>query len=150
MKISTLRDVDAPPEAVFAALSDFERYEAQARSKGIKVTRVDEGDGPDGAAWRVAAEFRGIHRAIEARVVTFERPERLTLKAGSEGLSALIACEVVARAPGRSTLHVRIDLASGTLKARLVLQSLKLARGALTQRLDRQLDRLARSIESSA
>lgn len=150
MKISTLRDVDAPPEAVFAALSDFDRYESQARSNGFEVARVDEGDDPDEAAWRIAAEFRGIHRAIEARVVTFEPPEQLVLQAGSEGLSALIACEVVARAPGRSTLHVRIELASGTLKARLVLHSLKLARVALTERLDRQLDRLARSIESSA
>lgn len=150
MKISALRDIDAPPEAVFAALSDFDRYEVQARWNGIEVARLDEGNGPDEVAWRIGAQIRGIHRAIEARVVSYVPPEQLAIQAESDGLSALIDGEVVARAPGRSTLHVRIDLTSSTLKARLVLQSLKLARGALTERLDRQLDRLARSIEASA
>ena len=150
MMIFAGRDIDAPPEAVFAALTDFGRYEAKARSNGIEVARLDAGGGTAEAAWRIAAEIRGLHRAIEARVVGLEPPERLAIRAGSEGLSALVYSEVVARASGRSTLHVRIELTSGTLKARLVLQSLKLARGALTERLDRQLDRLARSIEAGS
>lgn len=150
MRISARRDIDAPPEAVFAALADFARYEGQARSNGIEVVRLDEGDGPDGAAWRIGAQIRGIHRAIEARVVSYVPPEQLAVQAESDGLSALIDGEVVARAPDRSTLHVRIDLTSSTLKARLVLPSLKLARGALAERLDHQLDRLARSIEATA
>ena len=148
MKISARRDIDAPPEAVFAALTDFARFEAQARSNGIEVTRLGAG-GPSDAAWRIVAGIRGIRRRIEARVVAFDVPRQLALRAEGEGLSALIDAEIVARAPDRSTLLIRADLTATTLKGRLLLQSLKLARGALTERLDRLLARLARAVETN-
>lgn len=150
MKISTRRDIDAPAEAVFAALSDFDRHESRARSNGIGITRRDDRHMPADAAWDILADIRGIRRRIEARVVSFDAPRQLALRGLSDGLSALIESDITDRPAGRATLHVSVDLAPAALEARLVLHSLKLARGALITSLDRRLDRLARSIEAGA
>lgn len=147
MNITLRRDVDAPQDAVFAALSNFERWESQARASGVSLSRLDP-DAGLGTAWRVVADFKGLRRRFVARIVACHAPDRLDLALEGDGMSALIPARIVPRGAGTSTLLAEIDMRPETLKARLMVQSLRFARGALIQRLDRALAQFATTVEA--
>lgn len=180
MKISTRRDIDAPIEEVFAAVTDFDRFERQALRRGAEVVREDPGDpggaggaGEEGAngiggetggetggagggairvgsRWRIRARIRGQEREIETRLTRLDPPVGATLEAATAGLRGEVTAELVALSARRTRIILGIDLRPETLKGRLLVQSLKLARRTLTARLDQRLERFARELERPA
>ena len=149
MKLNARTDVSAPADKVFRHLTDFERLEGVARERGADVERVDAGTTPSEAHWRAEFPFRGRTRHTEGRVTSFEVDQQLAIKGESEGLTARMKVELVELAPNQTRVHTSIDLSPGTMKARLLVQSLKLARRSLERRLERRLKQFGRQIEQA-
>ncbi|RMD89563.1 MAG: SRPBCC family protein [Alphaproteobacteria bacterium] len=148
MKISTRRDIDAPIEAVFAAVSDFEGFEKQALRRGAEVQREGEaGAAGAGTRWKIRAPFRGRPRDIEAAVERYEPPEMLVISTRTAGLEGVVEAELVALSASRTRLRFAVDLRPRSIRGRLLVQSLKLARGNVTARIEAQLQQFARRIE---
>ncbi len=150
MQLSTKRDINVPIEHVFAAFTDFDGFARQALRRGAEVQRVDTLDGPcAGMGWNVTFDFRGKRRKMKITLTELDAPSRLTAQSKMSGLESELRIELLAMSRKRTRVSIELDLRPQTLSARLLVQSLKLARSNLTKRLGKKLDTFARATEES-
>ncbi|MBD3664719.1 SRPBCC family protein [Sulfitobacter sp. TSTF-M16] len=148
MKFSTREDIEAPVEAVFDMLCDFERFERSAMRRGAEVQRMDDLRVPGvGMTWRAAFNFRGKKRELELEMVTLDRPNEMVLESMSPGLIGQMSFEMMALARNRTRLLVQLELKPLTLSARLLVQSFKLAKTSLTRKYKARVADYAKGME---
>lgn len=148
MKFSSKEDVEAPIDFVFAQVSDFASLERSALRRGAEVQRVDDlTSAGAGMAWDAAFEFRGKRRQTRLDLVEYDAPNAMNFLSTSQALTAGVAVDLVALSRKRTRLQVTIDLKPKNLSARLLVQSLKLARGSITRKFDKRMAGFARDIE---
>ncbi len=151
MKFLAKSDIDAPIDAVFEEVSDFETFERVVLSRGATVTRTDTLPAPGpGMAWKTEFEFRGRQRAAEVTLTEYEPPRHLTFEAQSDGLRAASRVELVALSPRSTRMKLHIEIGAQTMSGKLIVQSLKLAKGNLSKRLDNRVAQYAAQIEERA
>ncbi len=148
MKFSTTEDIAAPAEAVFDAFCDFASFERAAMRRGADVRRVDQMAAPGvGMAWHAAFDMRGKRRQIEVEMVTFDRPDEIALETTSPGMKGMSSFEILAMGPNRTRLRVEFDLRPLNLSARLLVQSLRLAKSGLNKKFKRRVSEFGRKVE---
>jgi uncharacterized protein YndB with AHSA1/START domain len=148
MKFSTKEDIEAPIEAVFEMLCDFEIYERAAMRRGAEVQRTDSLTKPGvGMGWRGMFNLRGKRREVEIEMITFDRPEEIVLECQSPGLLTMMNIELVALSKNRTRLMIAFDIKPLNLSARLLVQSLKLAKASLTKKFKLRIAEFAKSLE---
>lgn len=138
MKFSTRTDVEAPQAFVFEQLSDFRRFEQQAERRGAEVTRTRDAQGA-GTAWKGAFDLRGHRRRIEMEIAEHVAPELIVARGRVEGVQTELRVELVPLSAKSTRVLVSLDLRPSTLTARLLVQSLKLAKGKLDRRFDERV-----------
>lgn len=135
MKFATREDIEAPIDHVWGAVTDIEGFEKQAMRRGADLVRVDTLPRPGvGAEWDLKFQFRGKMREIESRLVEFEKPHALRLDSKTGGLEGDLRVELVALSPRKTRLAISLQLKPSNLSGRLLVQSLKFARGNLQKR----------------
>lgn len=149
MKLSARTDVAAPADKIFRHLTDFDRIETSARDRGAEIERLDDRTNPAEASWRTSFPFRGKLRHSDIRVVGYEADEQLALRGEGDGLTARVKLELVSLSDRQTRISAIIDLTPATMKARLLVQSLKLARSSLEQRLEQRLQRFGHRVEET-
>ncbi|MDP5307225.1 SRPBCC family protein [Paracoccus spongiarum] len=137
MKFSTRFDVDSTADDLFAAISDFNRLERVLRRRGTSVSRVAPDAGPVG--WLIGFDWRGRPRKLRLEVTRSDPPEHLTMAGTSEALDVAIEASVVALSPSRSRLIFETTLRPRNMRARLMLQTAKLAKPQLDRKYDRRI-----------
>lgn len=147
MKFSTKEDIAVPIDRVFAQISDFSIYERQALRRGADVRRLDAGEVVEGSSWDVAFTFRGRDRKMRIEITALEVPNQIRAESLASGISGVTEVDLLALSPGRTRLAVSIDLTPKTLAARLMIQSLKLAKANLTARFKKRVADYAEEIE---
>ncbi|MGC1506359.1 MAG: SRPBCC family protein [Sulfitobacter sp.] len=148
MKFSTNEDIEAPADAVFEMLCDFEGFERSAMRRGAEVQRIDQLRAPGvGMTWRAAFSLRGKQREMEIEMVTFDRPNEIVLESTSPGLLATTGFELIALSRGSTRVKVQMEIKPLNLSARLLVQSLKLAKGSLTKKFKLRVSEYAKSME---
>jgi len=147
MKFSTREDIEAPIDYVFHQVSDFGTYERQALRRGADVRRLDSGPYQVGSAWDLAFKFRGKDRRMRATITTLDRPNFIQLDIVSSNIEAIFVVELVPHSLNRTRIAVSIDLSAKTLSARLLLQSLKLAKSNLTNRFKTRISDFSQDVE---
>ena len=147
MKFSTNEDIEASAEFVYEQLTDFQAYERQALRRGVDVRRLDTGPYKVGSEWDVAFTFRGTDRKMRARIDEKKPTMSLRVITDSSGLHGTTVMEIVPLSLKRTRISVSIDIKPKTLSARLLLQSLKLAKTNLTNRFKRRVADLGSDIE---
>ena len=148
MKFSTKEDVEAPIDAVFEMLCDFESFERSAMRRGAEVQRVDQLKVPGpGMTWRVAFDLRGKRREMELEMVTFDRPDEMVLESTSPGLLGQMRFELMALSRDRTRVLVELEVKPLNLSARLLVQSLKLAKNSLTRKYKLRVAEYAKAME---
>jgi uncharacterized protein YndB with AHSA1/START domain len=151
MKLNTREDVEAPIDTVFAALSDFDAIERFALRRGAAVERTCAGDATGGGrAWTVRFHYRGRSRVLTTQVERIEAPTLLASKGRIGGIEGDLSFDLTALSPGRTRVRVGLEMRPTTLTARLLLQSMRLAKTSLSNRFRRRVQDLARKIERSA
>lgn len=134
------QDIDAPIEHVFAAVSDFDGFARQALRRGADVTRLDALEGPcAGMAWKAVFSFRGKERKMRIELLDVDAPNGLKAKSSTKGLETVLVLQLVAMSKERTRMSIDLELIPQTLAARLLVQSLKLARGNVSKRLKKRL-----------
>jgi len=151
MKFVAKDDIEAPIDFVFAEVSDFEGLQRAAIRRGAKVTRTDARDTPGpGMSWDAAFDLRGRRREAKITLVDYDPPNGLRGKAESDGLQSECWVELIALSPQRTRMKLHVELKPQTLSARLLVQSLKLAKGSLTKRLNLRVADYAAGIAQRA
>ncbi|WOI56777.1 SRPBCC family protein [Palleronia sp. LCG004] len=137
------RDIRAPRARIFDALSDFETIENRLRGRGALVERVDDGGaGPSGAAWRLEFDLLEKRRALEAHVIRIAPDDALAIAARSSGLDLTLDA-VLSDTSGEATrMTLDATILAATLKGKVLLQSMKLARSRITRAIENRIDDL--------
>jgi hypothetical protein len=148
MKLSTKEDIEAPIDVVFAMLCEFETFERAAMRRGAEVQRTDSMQMAGvGMAWRAAFNMRGKRRQVEIEMITFDKPNEIALECRSQGLLTLMTLELVALSKNRTRLMTAFDVKPLNLSARLLVQSLKLAKTSLTKKFKLRVADFAKTVE---
>lgn len=148
MKFSAREDIEVPIEAVFDRISDVDVFERQALRYGAEVERRKSRDGAPGPAWRIKFKFRGRERKVMTERVVLEPPTLQVFDFTAAGLAGQTRIELVPLSPKRTRLAVGIEVTANTLTARLLLQSLRLAKSNLNARFKTRVHEQAQSIET--
>ena len=148
MKFSTNEDIEAPIDAVFDMLCDFEMFERSAMRRGAEVQRTDKLSAPGvGMTWDAVFELRGKRRQVAIEMVSFDRPNEMVLESRSQGLLGVMTIELVALSRNRTRIGVSFDIKPLNLSARLLVQSLKLAKTSLTKKFKVRMAEYAKGME---
>lgn len=149
MKISTREDISAPIEDVFAAVSDFGAIERQFKRRGVVVERDQHAPAKGiGRRWLARATWRGRKHQIEAELKELTRDRGYVIESRTGGVISTTVVDLVRLAPRQTRLLLSVDLRPTTISSRLLVQSLKLAKSRLTERLSKRASDFAREIES--
>jgi len=137
MKFVAKDDIEAPIDFVFAQVSDFDAFERAATRRGARVRREDDLAAPGpGMCWSGDFELRGRRREVKITLADYDPPNGMRLEAESAGLHSECRVELIALSPQRTRLKLHLELKPQTLSARLLVQSLKLAKGNMTKRMN--------------
>ncbi|MEO8531938.1 MAG: SRPBCC family protein [Deltaproteobacteria bacterium] len=149
MRFSARRDIESSAEDVFAFLTDYAGHESLAARRGVRIERIEKpGGSADRPAWSAEFQYGGRERKITIAVTNAVAPERLESDVYYQGLDVQVEVELVPLARTRTRMITKIDLIPQSIKARLVVQSLRLAKATIQRRLERRLETLAAEIET--
>jgi carbon monoxide dehydrogenase subunit G len=148
MIFTTKEDIEAPIETVFAAVSDFEGFERTALRRGAKVQRTTPKTPSAQIAWNIEATTRGKKRNILAELTEMDNPTRLFIESASGGLTANTSVDLVELSRNRTRLKIEFEIKPRTLGARLLVQSLRLAKNSLTKKFKQRIAQFATDIEN--
>ena len=149
MKFKVADDVEAPVDWVWAGFTDFAAIEADIRAREADLSRVgDWKEAALGVAWRGSVPVRGKHRTIDARIAGFVPEERLLVESQIGGMACTYEVTFAPLAGGSTRVSVILELKASTLSARLLLQTLKIARRKVIQRLDGAVVRQGQAVEA--
>ena len=148
MQFAAKEDIEAPIDAVFNMVSDFERYERSALRRGIDVMRVGDHVRPEiGQQWDTRFTLRGKQRNMRLTLVQFDGPSTMRFDATSKTVDATMLVDLLSLSQRRTRLSVDLTLKPKTLSARLVVQSLRFARNNLLRRFRLRLADFVRMLE---
>ena len=148
MKFTTKEDIEAPIDAVFKAVSNFDAFERSALRRGARVQRVNRKTHPGTTiAWDVEFQFRGKPRKVLAELTEFDAPHRILIQSLSGGIEGEVAIDLVALSLNRTRLSVALEIKPKNLSARLMVQSLRLAKNKLTNRYRLRVANFATDVE---
>ncbi|MDA7426510.1 SRPBCC family protein [Thalassococcus lentus] len=149
MHLTAKEDIEAPMDKVFAALTDFETIERQALRRGVEVRRTDSiAEVAPGMSWNTRFKFRGKSRDADIKLRECYEPERLVFHTKVGGLEAETRIEMVALSRARTRVNIDSELQPKTLSARLLVQSLKLAKGGIDKRFRKRIALFAKDLEN--
>ncbi|GAA0312969.1 SRPBCC family protein [Rhodovulum strictum] len=149
MKFSTREDIGLSIEEVFSVLTDFDRLQRAAMRRGAVVTRVDTLAAPGpGMAWAAQFTFRGKPRWVHTELTGFRPPETLVVQSTISGLTSVGTVDLVQLSPAQTRIAVAVDLRPQTVPARLFLQTLRMAKGRMSDRFTSGVARFARDLEA--
>lgn len=135
MKLTAREDVNASLDAVFAAVTDVPALERQALRRGLSVTRLDAQETVGvGSRWEVAFDYRGHRRVTLSEVTLWDPAQGVAFVTEADGLRGIGLVDLTRLAKERTRLEVSVDIRPETFRARLLLQSLKLAKSGLQGR----------------
>lgn len=148
MKFSTREDIDAHIDQVFEALCEFEVFERQAIRRGVDVQRTDTLSKPGvGMTWETSFVLRGKRRDMTLVLDRFERPNHMGVRAASTGIDGDFILELISLSRTRTRITVGLEIKPKNLSARLMVQSLKLAKSTLTKRFKLRMADYVRILE---
>ena len=149
MKLSTREDIEAPLDAVFSAVTDFDTFERQLLRRGVDVTRDDQLPAyKPGARWKARFDWRGRTQDLEAELISIEPEQGYAIESKSSGVVCMSVVDLVALSKARTRLFVSLDLRPTTLSSRLFIHSLKLAKGGLARRFKTRVADFAAGVQA--
>jgi hypothetical protein len=148
MKLTVKTDIDAPVAFVHAFLCDNTSWEREAIRRGIEIERpADMPLRGVGAGWRIKLRFRGRTRNVLVRLDEILQDEVIGYSFEGQALFGTTVFESKSLSPKRSRLKLSIDAKPKTLAARLFLNTLRLARRKVEERMEKRVAQLGARIE---
>jgi uncharacterized membrane protein len=149
VKFKVSDDVEAPIDWVWEGFTDFGAIEADARARDADIVRVGDWTEPaHGVAWRGSVPVRDKVRPIEARITTFVPNKNLVIDSRIGGMECHYEVSFAPLSQAVTRVSIVLELKASTLSARLLLQTLKIARRKVIQRLEGAVVRQGQAVEA--
>lgn len=147
MKLISSEVYPVSAATAYARLTDFEALTHAMRANHIKVIWFRAG-WPDGSEtkWKLAFGFKGVHREVLAQITRVDKGHSYVVETDSDGVQAQVSVAVAAAEEGKARVTYTVDLSGQTVAARVMVQSLRLARGTLQDKLHGRLVGLTREL----
>lgn len=141
MKFSTRIDTDEPATKLFDLIGDFNRLERLMMRRGASVSRIDPAQDPGTTlGWLIGFDWRGQPRKLRMEVTRFDRPERISFSGRADSFDLALDMTFVALSRARSRLIVETEIRPRNMRARLMIQTAKLAKPQLDQKFARRIN----------
>lgn len=148
MKFTSRVEIDAPAQAVFDELCDYESIDKLARKRAISLKRTDKLTQPGvGMSWTSQFQFRGRVRDMDLRITRHEPPDTLEYIGQTQGFEVACLMQIVSLARSRSRLIVTIEIRPKSLGARLLVQSARLGKSGLDRRFEDRVRRFGEKLD---
>lgn len=147
MKFTAEEEISAPIEHVFTHLADPERLERMVRQRGGSIARTPQGPLGVGTTWDADVVVRGASRPVTVTLDTILPPRQMRFSGGGAALDLSVAVDLEAVTPGTTRITVVTDAKPRSLAGRVMIQSLKLARGTILTRYRKHISDYAAMIE---
>ena len=148
MKFAATEEISAPIEQVFADLSNFRRFEREAIKNGIELRRKDNLTQPGpGMGWEARFIARGKPRELNAEVTEFTDPDKLAFSGKIGGMTGFLVLELQSISENLTELNAVLDLKPKSFSARVLIQSMKIARGSIAKRFRKAVRKFSRRLE---
>ena len=135
---------------VWARFTDFSGIEEDARGRGAILNRVGNWTQTvQGVEWRGEVTVRGKSRPITAKVTQLVPQELCIVDSRIGGMNCHQEIIFVPLSTTVTRVALMLDLSADTLTARLLLQTMKLARGRVLQKLQGVLARQGNAVEAA-
>lgn len=140
MRLNSIQEVHAPIDYVFGRLTDFASFETYISNIGGSASRTDDLDGTGrGMSWHIEGEFRGKFREVDLELQNISPPEKLKYFCETQTIEAVIWFELEPLGDELTRMNLMMDPTARNISARLILQSVKLAKGTIEKRLSKRL-----------
>lgn len=147
MKFSSKEDIETPIDRVFEQLTNFEMFERAAIRRGVEIERERDTAQPVvGMAWKARFEMRGRSREARVELVHLDRPNTMRFDAIGKGVDGSFFIDLLPLSPRSTRISVVLDIEPKTLSARLLIQSMKLAKTNLTKRFRKKVREFAKTL----
>ncbi|WP_424965446.1 SRPBCC family protein [Dinoroseobacter sp. S375] len=148
MQFKASEVVTGPVEDVFAGLSDMAHYERMALENGIEVKRLDKLPRPGpGMRWQIPFRARGRDRIAEMTLVTLHAPQKMRFEGAVQGLQFEVDVLAEALDPNATEITVATKTRAKSITAKVLLQSMKLARDSLNKGYRQRVRKALRQLE---
>ena len=148
MKFSSRQDIGVPIDRLFVELCDFETLSRKAMHRGADVRRIDMRSTPGvGMCWQASFMLRGRKRELEIELVRYNKPHELVFATKSSEIDGTFSVELITLSRSRTRMIVALEMKPLSLSARLLIQSLRLAKKSLTTKFKARVASYANSIE---
>jgi hypothetical protein len=149
MKLSAKTEIDVPVGFVFDSLADHDHWMAEARRRGAEVEPLaDRPLSGVGAGWRLRFPFRGKVRNVLLWIEDLRPGQDLAYAFEGKAFEGRALMELTALSARRTRLRVGLTVKPRTLAARLLINTLRLARRKVQARYDKRLGQLAGLIQA--
>lgn len=135
-------------DRVHALVSDMAYYERRALEAGLEVQRLDKLPAPaPGMQWRIPFRAKGRDRVADIELVKLSVPTTLRFEGKVQGLlfEAVVDCRVLD--PEATEVTVSTKLRAKSITAKVLMQSMKLARTTLNERYRKRVRKVLRDLE---
>ncbi len=147
MKFSSKEDIETPIDRVFEQLTNFEIFERAAIRRGVEIERERDTAQPVvGMAWKARFEMRGRSREARVELMHLDRPNTMRFDAIGKGVDGSFFIDLLPLSPRSTRISVVLDIEPKTLSARLLIQSMKLAKTNLTKRFRKKVREFAKTL----
>ena len=148
MKLTAKTDLDVPISFVYACLADHQFWEREAQGRGIEVRRpADMPPSGPGAGWLLRLPFRGKVVSVLMQLIEAVRDDRQVYDLQSKTIGGSLVLSVMALSPRTTRLNLGVDIGAKTMGARLMLNTMRLAKGRAQARLEARLQQMAAQIQ---
>ena len=139
MKFVASEDIAAPADAVLAAVTDFDRWERMVGRRAKDLARRPPGPVRPGTRWEARAKLRGKMRDVAVEMADLklggaDATSTVCVDGGTDGMQVTVEAVVEPLGAGLTRLTVTSELKAKSLGTRILMQSLKLARGQMAKR----------------
>ncbi|MFC7705794.1 SRPBCC family protein [Plastorhodobacter daqingensis] len=149
MDFVTTEDLEAPIASVFSALTDFDAFEKMAARRGVQTRRTDGLPGAGaGMAWQLDFRYRGKPRRMTLLLADHQPPEQMRLTGDSRAVAGELLIELIELARNRTRVRVVLQVAPKTIPAKLLVQSLRLARARVNERYEARVRSFLKDLET--
>jgi len=148
MRLNDSTDIQVPRQQVFASLTDIDHFQRLGVRYGVTLRQVEGRTVQAGAEWLAEFPFRGQMRHLTCRIDAIDAPRDLILSGKSGGYEFGAAISLTALSRTLTRLTVEVEVKPKTLAARILLQTMKLARSRLRSRFAMRLAAFGAAIEA--
>lgn len=148
MKFSSNEDIEAPQDAVFSMLTDFDAFERAVLRRGAQIGRTDSLKRVGvGMCWKVSFKLRGKQRSVTGEIVEFMPVDGYAIDMSSPNLIGMLTVELLPLSKSRTRMALNLDIKPKSLSGRLMVQTLKLGKSRLTRRFKIRVADFAKVLE---